>query len=432
MRMKKIAATILVVALLSGIPAFGASDNSIDRHLSVKDNYTFAPGSAFSTLRIEESGANDFSTTPSTITITLNHASWSDASLIQGDVVTDGLTGSTVQIVRVSDHDLSVTLTRGVGSPTTKAWWRIPIYAEVKEAGDLTVQVDGRDSYVSSGTYSYAQSIGDAGSGSVAVGHRYSAADALWATVREPQANALAAGPQTLGLVLTNAVWLGDSDPSSGSGAIFKDSVSSGVEGAKVISVTKVSDTELDVVVDRGKNGSAKGIAAWSLPIYCQVTGVGDVKLDFKPLNSVITQGQVTTTKIMDPIRTRTQLGLTLNSPSLSIQKNGVQTSATLVASPLNLSGSTLVPVRGIYENLGAQVLWKETSRTVEIHQDGQNLVLSPDRRTVFVNGKAVDLPEPARIIQGRLYLPLRAISEQLGLTVEWDAATQHITLIQD
>ncbi len=46
------------------------------------------------------------------------------------------------------------------------------------------------------------------------------------------------------------------------------------------------------------------------------------------------------------------------------------------------------------------------------------------------VNGKAVQIDAPAEIVNGRTFLPLRAISEALGATVEWIPDTQGVTVI--
>jgi hypothetical protein len=47
----------------------------------------------------------------------------------------------------------------------------------------------------------------------------------------------------------------------------------------------------------------------------------------------------------------------------------------------------------------------------------------------MIVNGNAVQIDAPAEIMNGRTFLPLRAISEALGATVDWIAETQGITV---
>lgn len=433
MKSRKLLALLVAGLMVMPSAAFSASENSVDRNLSVGADYTFTPTKAFSRLRIQENSPNEFAT-PSTIILKLNRAEWFETGSpaadpagpdrIQADIQTDGMTGSSATVTRLSSKEIQVVLTRGVGSPTLEAWWSIPIYAEVKEAGAVEVTVDGRDSYVSSGTYTVAQAIGS-DSGGIRVGHVYTASDANWITVREPEPNALAAGPQTFRLELTNAAW--PTDPES----IRKDSIVSGIEGASIKAVKRVSDTVLDVTVDRGSIGSVKGNAVWSVPLYCQVTGVGEIKISFKALESVFSGGNVTPRSAAEPIRTRVQLLLTLNSTALKVTAGGSEKTAVLSAAPLNPNGNTLVPVRGIYENLGATVSWNEQTRTAEIVQGAQRIRIPIGNTAIEVNGKPAILPEAARIINGRTYLPLRAISEQLGLDVQWNAVNQQITIIQ-
>jgi len=62
-----------------------------------------------------------------------------------------------------------------------------------------------------------------------------------------------------------------------------------------------------------------------------------------------------------------------------------------------------------------------ELKKTVVVVQIGSDIMT--------VNGKAVQIDAPAEIMNGRTFLPLRAISEALGATVEWIAETQGITV---
>ncbi|MFP5528344.1 copper amine oxidase N-terminal domain-containing protein [Peptococcus simiae] len=71
-------------------------------------------------------------------------------------------------------------------------------------------------------------------------------------------------------------------------------------------------------------------------------------------------------------------------------------------------SGRTFVPMRAIFEALGATVNWDGTTRTV----------------TGILNGKVVTLNNP-KIVNGRTMVPLRYISETLGSHVDWQQATQ-------
>lgn len=84
-------------------------------------------------------------------------------------------------------------------------------------------------------------------------------------------------------------------------------------------------------------------------------------------------------------------------------------------------SGRTLVPLRGIFEKLGAEVSWDPETREISAEKKGISVNLTVDSAKAYVNGKEVTLDVPAIIISGRTMVPLRFVSEAMGAIVEWD-----------
>lgn len=117
------------------------------------------------------------------------------------------------------------------------------------------------------------------------------------------------------------------------------------------------------------------------------------------------------------------QTGNVLKKDSVNIVIDGVQQNYPQPAVAVN--GRTLVPLRGIFEALGAKVEWDNATRTATGTKDGIEVVVQIDNKTAYVNGKAVELDVPAQIIGGSTMVPLRFISESLGARVEWDNATR-------
>lgn len=89
----------------------------------------------------------------------------------------------------------------------------------------------------------------------------------------------------------------------------------------------------------------------------------------------------------------------------------------------------TMVPLRVISENLGAQVSWSQADQTATIQKDGNTLVLKLGSSAVQVNGSVVNLEASVEISSGRTMVPLRFVSEQLGIDVNWNQQTRTITL---
>lgn len=87
---------------------------------------------------------------------------------------------------------------------------------------------------------------------------------------------------------------------------------------------------------------------------------------------------------------------------------------------PTIIDGRTLVPVRAIFEALGASVEWDAAARTATGTCAGTTVVMQIDNQTAYVNGEAKTLDVPAQLVNGRTMVPARFISEALGYDVTW------------
>lgn len=96
---------------------------------------------------------------------------------------------------------------------------------------------------------------------------------------------------------------------------------------------------------------------------------------------------------------------------------------------PLIESGRTLVPIRFIAEALGAQVVWDTIDKQVDIISADKNITLKIGSKTAKVNDKNVTLDVPAKINNGRTLIPLRFVSENLGANVAWTESSKTVTV---
>lgn len=95
---------------------------------------------------------------------------------------------------------------------------------------------------------------------------------------------------------------------------------------------------------------------------------------------------------------------------------------------PIIENGSTLVPLRVIFEALGADVQWDGNTQTVTATKSGTEIRLIIGG-AAYKNGQEVQLSVPAKIIEGRTMVPLRFVSEAFGCQVSWDGTTETITI---
>jgi len=82
------------------------------------------------------------------------------------------------------------------------------------------------------------------------------------------------------------------------------------------------------------------------------------------------------------------------------------------------VDGRTLAPARAIVEALGGVVDWDGELFQVTINHGNTRILLTIDKPTAYVNGVAVILDVPPQIVAGRTKIPVRFVSETLGLDV--------------
>ncbi|MDR6725183.1 uncharacterized lipoprotein YddW (UPF0748 family) [Paenibacillus amylolyticus] len=89
----------------------------------------------------------------------------------------------------------------------------------------------------------------------------------------------------------------------------------------------------------------------------------------------------------------------------------------------------TMVPLRVISEGLGASVLWSQATRTVTIKKADSVISMTSGRQQATVDNTVVGLDASVELKQGRVMVPIRFVSENLGIRVNWNQSEQVIDL---
>jgi Uncharacterized protein with SCP/PR1 domains len=113
---------------------------------------------------------------------------------------------------------------------------------------------------------------------------------------------------------------------------------------------------------------------------------------------------------------------------SIYVFINGIQQTYT-DQKPIMKNGTTLVPLRGIFEALGAAVKWNASTQTVTATRGTDKVVLTIGKNQATVNGHSVTLDQKAQIIGGSTMVPLRFIGESFQANVVWDKAYQSVRI---
>jgi hypothetical protein len=97
---------------------------------------------------------------------------------------------------------------------------------------------------------------------------------------------------------------------------------------------------------------------------------------------------------------------------------------------PMTIGSRVFVPLRGVFEEMGAFVEWNPQTQTVTATRANNVVKLSIGSNTAWVDGSNMMMDAPARLISGRTMVPLRFLSESLGATVNWLSPTRTVQII--
>jgi len=142
----------------------------------------------------------------------------------------------------------------------------------------------------------------------------------------------------------------------------------------------------------------------------------------------ILSQNGLTATMNVSGLSER--LELTRGLPLQITLNNGVN--VLFNGSPLSfdvppqiINGRTMVPMRVIFEAMGATIEWNGDTQTATATKGNTVVVLQIGNTSPTVNGQVIPLDQAAIIVDGRTLAPLRFVAEAFGGTVEWDGATQ-------
>ncbi len=148
-----------------------------------------------------------------------------------------------------------------------------------------------------------------------------------------------------------------------------------------------------------------------------EITG-GKVFLNGNEITDAVALTKVAENVPELPAETTGNIKVTLDGAMLSFNTD-----------PVIKNDTTLVGFRGILEALGATVTWDGEKRCAIAEKEGTRIELYIDSTTAYVNGEAKELLTAPEIINGSTMIPVRFVSENLGMKVGWDGVARQVII---
>lgn len=124
-----------------------------------------------------------------------------------------------------------------------------------------------------------------------------------------------------------------------------------------------------------------------------------------------------------------TSLILQVGNPVMTVNGTEQEIDPGVGTVPVVVNDRTLVPIRAIIEAMGGEVSWEQETQTASLRYGDDEIKLIIDNTTAYLNEVANTLDTAPVVINDRTMLPIRFISESFGFDVEWDGASETITI---
>lgn len=96
---------------------------------------------------------------------------------------------------------------------------------------------------------------------------------------------------------------------------------------------------------------------------------------------------------------------------------------------PQIINGRTMVPIRAIFESMGADVLWDKDTRSAICTKNDTVVKMTVDSTRMYINNQLTIMDVSPVIIDGRTLAPARYVAEAFGAEVSWDADNSSVLI---
>ncbi|MEF2244877.1 copper amine oxidase N-terminal domain-containing protein [Paenibacillus sp. IITD108] len=98
---------------------------------------------------------------------------------------------------------------------------------------------------------------------------------------------------------------------------------------------------------------------------------------------------------------------------------------------PVKKDGRVSVPMRDIFEALGAEVGWEQETKTITAARGSKEIILQIGNKEAYIDGEKITIDVAPEIVKGSTMVPIRFVTEALGSKVFWDNDSQTVMIIR-
>jgi hypothetical protein len=123
---------------------------------------------------------------------------------------------------------------------------------------------------------------------------------------------------------------------------------------------------------------------------------------------------------------------LKLDSPNMSVDGINQEVDPGRGTAPLVIAGRTMVPIRAVVEAMGGTVEWDGSTQKITLKARGNTVVMWMGKTDITVNGVSQKMDIAPASKNNRTFVPVRFAAENLNCKVDWINSTKEAVIIYE
>jgi hypothetical protein len=133
---------------------------------------------------------------------------------------------------------------------------------------------------------------------------------------------------------------------------------------------------------------------------------------------------------LMDQVALKNFILMQIANPLMRVNEATVEIDPGRGTTPVLLNSRTLVPIRAIVETIGGSVDWDETEQKITLAANGRLVEMWLERTEILADGESFSIDVAPTTVNDRTMLPVRFVVENLGCQIEWIGSSEEVIVV--
>jgi hypothetical protein len=122
---------------------------------------------------------------------------------------------------------------------------------------------------------------------------------------------------------------------------------------------------------------------------------------------------------------------MTIGNPFMIVNEETLEIDPGRSTAPMAVSGRTMVPIRAIIEAMSGNALWESGNpNRITLQKKDITIIMNLGSKDITVNGEPKEMDVAPFISNDRTLLPVRFVADNIGAEIEWIGSTQRVVIV--